>query len=98
MDGIFAGYEMGPGYQWNGIHTVWPLEDFVNADLSTFSRAMHHRHRYPHIVKVVELPTQGVWYPLRGEYERVNHTLEGIRETEEAMMEPRIYDPPHWGA
>ena len=25
MEGMFAGYEMGPGYQWNGFYRVWPL-------------------------------------------------------------------------
>ena len=71
MYGIFAGHEMCHGYQWAGVYNVWPLLGFADADLSTFTRSMHSRPRFPHVVKVVELPPQGIWYPLGGMSESI---------------------------
>ena len=75
VDGIFAGYELGPGYTWTGQYRVWALEDFRDTDLSNFAGALSHQHRAMHKVKVVELPQNGVFFPLKEEYDRIkNHS------------------------
>ena len=35
--------------------------------------------RRPHKNKVVELPDGGITFPLKYEYDRANHSLEGVR-------------------
>ena len=29
LDGVFGGYELGPGYTWHGLYRVWALSDFA---------------------------------------------------------------------
>ena len=67
--GVLADYELGPGYTWQGLYKVWPLEDCVGTDLSISSKAMMHRSNMPHVVKTVELPSKGIYFPLCDEYE-----------------------------
>ena len=87
---------MGPGYTWQGLYKVWPLEDFVGADLSITSPAMAHRMNTPHLVKVVEIPSRGIHFPLREDYEKINYTLQGLKETAERQrpVDPVAEPPP----
>ena len=78
IDGIFAGYELGPGYTWHGLYRVWALKDFVDTDLSKFGGVVSHRQRALHKVKALELPKMGIHFPLKQEYDRKNHSLEGL--------------------
>ena len=39
------------------------------------------KQRKPHKTKAVELPDEGIGFPLKSEYDRVNFTLEGLRRT-----------------
>ena len=76
-------------------YRVWALEDFVNTDLSIGALALTHKHRQMHVVKALELPESGISFPLRGEYDRLNHTLEGLREVQhKRAQECDILAPP----
>jgi hypothetical protein len=39
------------------------------------------KQRQPHKTKVVELPDEGIRFPLKSEYDRVNFFFEGLRQT-----------------
>ena len=48
-----------------------------------------------HVVKALELPETGRSFPLREEYDRLNHTLEGLREVQKTRaQESDILAPP----
>ena len=79
--GVFVGYEVAPGCTWSGIYNVWTLEEFVDVDLSTKSSTLSRRSRRPHKTKVVDLPDEGMRFPLKSEYDRANYTLEGLRQS-----------------
>ena len=48
-------------------------------DLATQSPSRSRGHRRPHNTKVAELPDEGISFPLKSEYDRINFMLEGIR-------------------
>ena len=80
VTGVFAGYELTPGYNWSGTFLVWALDDFAGEDLSTDAYINSPQVRHPHRIKRLELPADGVSFPLKAEYDRKNHTLEGATE------------------
>ena len=77
--GVFAGYAMTLGYGWSGIYLVWKLEDFTNVELRQKSHVINRRLLLQHIVRELEQIEEGIVYPLKAEYERVNNTLEGLK-------------------
>ena len=54
--GVYAVYEMRPGYGWSGIYLVWKLEDFTNVELRQNSHIVNRRLLLPHIVRELEQP------------------------------------------
>ena len=60
---------------------VWALEEFAAMDLYTQSSTLSRRSRRPHTTKVVDLPDEGICFPLKSESDRVNYTLEGLRQS-----------------
>ena len=80
MEGVLAGYEIGPGYAWPGLHKVLPLQDFADTDLSTFAKALTHIQRAPRIAKCVELAVQGIYCPMRAAHDRLNRKPEALAE------------------
>ena len=77
--GVFAGYAMTPGYGWSGIYLVWKLEDFTNVEWRQNSHVINIMLLLQHIVRELEQIEEGIVYPLKAEYERVNNTLEGLK-------------------
>ena len=59
---------------------VWTFEEFAAMDLSTKGPILSRRSRRPHKTKVVALPDEGIYFPLKSKYDRVNYTLQGIRQ------------------
>ena len=76
---VFAGYEIAPGCKWSGVYMVWTLEEFADMDFSTKSSTVSRRSRRPHKTKVVDLPDDGICFPWKSEYDRVNYILKGLR-------------------
>ena len=84
MTGVFAGYELASGYRWSGIYMVWSLDEFIHIDLSVKESGLSRRQRKPHKIKAIDLPDEGIVFPLKSEYDRINHSLEGLREQRDA--------------
>ena len=91
ITGVFAGYELCPGCKWNGICVIWSLGYFADMDISTKSPSLSRRHRRPHKTKVVDLPDEGMRFPLKSECDTAKFTLEGIRRN----IPPSALDLPH---
>ena len=71
---------MKDGYRWDGHYLIWDLRDFIEMDLGINAEPAGFRNLTAHKVKEVDWPAEGVVFPLRAEYERINHTLEGMKE------------------
>ena len=79
--GIFAGYVIGSGHTWSRKYRVWDLADFGSANLGMNAKVPGFL-RKPYITEVVVLP-EIIEFPLKKEYERMNSSLEGIKEVYE---------------
>ena len=81
IPGVFAGYHIGPGMHWSRQYKVWPLSEFVHQNLGDDASKPEHRLLKPHLTEKVEMVTP-LTFPCKQEYERVNTTLEGMKEKE----------------
>ena len=81
IPGVFAGYHIGPGMHWSRKYKVWPLSEFVHQNLGDDASKPEHRLLKPHLTEKVEMVTP-LTFPCKQEYERVNTTLEGMKEKE----------------
>ncbi|WP_288992891.1 hypothetical protein [uncultured Marinobacter sp.] len=79
--GVFAGYRLQSGYSWHDEYLVWDLDDFIEADLSKMATHVHQKNNRPHITKRCSLFQDTLSFPLKAEYERLNTTLEGKKES-----------------
>ena len=70
---------------------VWSLDEFVGIDLSSKSCLLARKQRKPHKTKAIEMPKEGIVFPLKSEYDIVNSTLEGLRQT----RPPSLLELPH---
>ena len=87
IPGVFAGYHIGPGMHWSRQYKVWPLSEFVHQNLGDDASKPEHRLLKPHLTEKVEMVTP-LTFPCKQEYERVNTTLEGMKEKELLDGEP----------
>ena len=81
IPGVFAGYHIGPGMHWSRQYKVWPLSEFVHQNLGDDASKPEHRLLKPHLTEKVEMVTP-LTFPCKEEYERMNTTLEGMKEKE----------------
>eukprot|EP00972_Heterocapsa_arctica_P112955 16434634-Heterocapsa_arctica.AAC.1 len=88
--GVFAGYRIKPGYNWNGAYLVWSLSEMAKVDQRADARHDPPSVRTPRVTKVVCLPSGGeVLFPMKDEWIRINLTLAGKRD---APVELAAYD------
>ena len=80
VTGVFAGYVTKSGEGWRREYLAWPLVDFKDVDLSIDCGMVPRHLREPIMAERVSLVADKITFPLKKEYERVNTTLEGIRE------------------
>ena len=78
IPGIFAGYVITTGQQWSRKKKVWDMAEFAGVNLS-MDAAIPRKLAQPYLTEVVVLPEDLV-FPLKGEYERMNSTLEGLND------------------
>ena len=78
IPGIFAGYVITTGQQWSRKYKVWDMAEFAGVNLS-MDAAVPRKLAQPYLTEVVVLPEDLV-FPLKGEYERMNSTLEGLND------------------
>ena len=56
------------------------MDEFIDVNLDKDAKSVSLHHRHPHHCDAVELPKNGIIFPCKAEYDRVNHTLAGRRE------------------
>ena len=66
---------------WSRQYKVWPLSEFVHQNLGDDASKPEHRLLKPHLTEKVEMVTP-LTFPCKQEYERMNTTLEGMKEKE----------------
>ena len=77
---MFAGYVTTSGENWRREYLAWPLVDFKDANLSIDCEMVPRQLREPIVAERVSLVADKITFPLKNEYERVNTTLEGIKD------------------
>ena len=98
VTGVFAGYEIVSGNRWGGHYYVWDLRDFVDKSLSKETPPTVFNRMVAHQVAEIRFVDGEFTFPLKSEYERVNHTLAGLRsivsEDAEVGVPPAVPDVP----
>ena len=79
IPGIFAGYEVTTGLGWSNKYLVWALEDFVEQNLAYDADRPIMKLLSPHVTEKVEV-VGDIEFPLKGKYENLNTTLDGLSE------------------
>ena len=92
--GVFAGYQIEPGYKWNGVYLVWPIGEFDTFSLKKDTRAEDFQIRTPHKTSVVKF-SNGPWeFPLRAKYVLANYDAQGRSEGKDAAVIETAAPPP----
>ena len=89
--GIFAGYELNSGMKWGRKMLVWSLEVMSTITLAYDLEKVPLRATDPRITEVV-VPVEPFEFPLKAEYERVNGTIEGLRNRDNPAIEDEDED------
>ena len=74
---VFAGYELAPCDKFSG-YLAWPLTQFVGKELGIRTPANKFSLFKPVKIGKIQLPEQGVWFPLKERYDFLNGTLHGM--------------------
>jgi hypothetical protein len=89
--GVFAGYRMKPGYDWDGEYYCWSFSEMITVNLQNDKKEYSPSVRTPHRTKRVVLPPGPIVFPLKASWDEANLTLAGKRaawcEPEEAEAE-----------
>ena len=78
IPGVFAGYVVTTGQNWSRKYRVWDMKEFANVNLS-MDAAVPRKLAQPYQTEVIYFP-KGITFPLKAEYERMNETLEGLKD------------------
>ena len=75
---IFAGYVVATGRSWSRKYRVWDMKEFANVNLS-MDAAVPRKLAQPYQTEVIHFPKE-ITFPLKAEYERMNETIEGLKD------------------
>ena len=92
VTGVFAGYITTSGENWRREYLAWPLADFEDADLSIDCEMVPRQLRDPIVAERISLVADKITFPLKNEYERVNTTLEGIKDVASTREGPEVLE------
>ena len=92
VTGVFAGYITTSGENWRREYLAWPLADFKDADLSIDCEMVPRQLREPIVAERILLVADKITFPLKNEYERVNTTLEGIKDVASNREGPEVLE------
>ena len=92
VTGVFAGYITTSGENWRREYLAWPLADFKDADLSIDCEMVPRQLREPIVAERISLVADKITFPLKNEYERVNTTLEGIKDVASNREGPEVLE------
>ena len=73
-----AGYVVTTGQFWSRKYRVWDTKEFANVNLS-MDAAVPRKLAQPYQTEVVFFPKE-ITFPLKAEYERMNETIEGLKD------------------
>ena len=81
IPGVFAGYDLAPGLHWWRKYRVWALSDWAKQNLSYDTMSPIRKLKTPHDTERVELK-EPLEFPCKLNYERINVTIDGLKEKE----------------
>eukprot|EP00435_Cladocopium_sp_Y103_P064054 s683_g25.t1 len=87
IPGIFAGYELGPGLHWSRKYRVWALTDWSKQSLAYNAGKPIPKLKTPHYTERVEL-RKPLEFPCKENYEKINVTIEGLKEKDRLEGSP----------
>eukprot|EP00435_Cladocopium_sp_Y103_P004359 s6090_g1.t1 len=87
IPGIFAGYELGPGLHWSRKYRVWALTDWSKQSLAYNAGKPIPKLKTPHYTERVEL-REPLEFPCKENYEKINVTIEGLKEKDRLEGSP----------
>ena len=93
IPGVFAGYEFGPGQHWSRKYRVWALCDWTKHSLAYDVEKPIPKLKAPHVAERVEL-TEPREFPCKGDYEKINATIEGLKVKDRLDGNPEYLPPP----
>eukprot|EP00435_Cladocopium_sp_Y103_P066721 s243_g29.t1 len=93
IPGVFAGYSLGPGLHWSRKYRVWALCDWLKQSLAYDAEKPIRKLRTPHYTERVELK-EPLEFPCKIEYEKINVTIEGLKEKDRLDGSAEKIPPP----
>eukprot|EP00435_Cladocopium_sp_Y103_P005290 s7878_g1.t1 len=87
IPGVFAGYELGPGLHWSRKYRVWALTDWSKQSLAYNAGKPIPKLKTPHYTERVEL-REPLEFPCKENYEKINVTIEGLKEKDRLEGSP----------
>eukprot|EP00435_Cladocopium_sp_Y103_P000268 s5047_g1.t1 len=93
IPGVFAGYSLGPGLHWSRKYRVWALCDWSKQSLAYDAEKPIRKLRTPHYTERVELK-EPLEFPCKIEYEKINVTIEGLKEEDRLDGRAEKIPPP----
>ena len=79
IPGVFAGYDLAPGLHWSRKYRAWALADWARQNLAYNTSVPIPKLKTPHCTERVELK-EPLEYPGKANYEKINVTIEGLKE------------------
>lgn len=89
--GVFAGCVIESGNKWSRRMLVWNLQDFAKVNLAFDCEKVPLSLQRPHVTERVELELP-INFPLQGEFEKLNGTLEGMNIITDRHGRPDVDD------
>ena len=85
--GVIAGYNMSPGYVWDGGYLCWSLKELANIDMMAKASKHPPGLQSPHVTKKIRLPSGNIChFPFKEKYDRQFRTIDGIDEIQAAVQ------------
>ena len=81
IPGVFAGYDLAPGLHWSRKYRVWALADWAKQNLSYDTSSPIPMLKTPPDTERAELK-EPLEFPCKANYERINVTIDGLKEKE----------------
>ena len=79
--GVIAGYNMSPGYVWDGEYLCWSLKELANIDMMATASKHPPGLQSPRVTKKIRLPSgNSCHFPLKEKYDRQFRTIDGLDE------------------
>ena len=78
---MIAGYNMSPGYIWDGEYLCWSLKELADIDMKAKAAKHPPGLQSPHVTKRIRLPKGNhCYFPLKEKYDRLFQSIEGVSE------------------